>query len=715
MKRLIPALALIPFPVLAQQASLPNVEVTGIRDPAEPHYKTDKADIGPLGAQSLQDAPESITAVPESLMENQQVYTVNDTLRYLPSVEVRDQQGFEVSRPQSRGFMGSIVQSTRLDGLNIIGTTAIAAEDLSGINVLNGLAGGLYGPEPAAGVFDYQTKKPTDAPLMRFTESYQSGGIFTEHADVGGRAGDNDEFGYRVNVAHGQGEGYVDNSNFNRTLASGTFDWRVDPSTTITLHGSHYETNSTGLPGSIVYDGGATPTKTNSSSVLPAAIDPTRPGYGQQGAGADLTTDTGMAKIEHDFGDGWTLTLGGLYQNAQRDLYGITNTLIDNKGDYTVTKNFTAVPHFDIGSNEAYLNGKVALFGLENDVTIGTNGFTNGQYSYHNSIAKNFTGTFNLANPAVLPIQAAIPATGGEYESGRLTEQSIITGDTIHFDDQWAVQGVLSTSFLHEKSWAATGKQTGNDKQDGAVSPTVSLIYKPIPALTTYATFAQSIEEGDQAPAGTANANQFMAPYRDRSYEVGAKYALSDRFLVTVDGFRITRPSAQTLADNVFQVVGTQRNWGSELFVQGDVTHEFSVYGGVTYIDARLEGTGNAATNNKLVVGVPQFKEDVVLDLHPDLTPGLGFTAAVHSESARAATDTNNSSAPGYATVDLGVRYSTAVMTEHHAVFRFQVINVSDTRYYSSIADGNIVGSPGANTAYSGAPRTFEASIEADY
>jgi hypothetical protein len=34
--------------------------------------------------------------------------------------------------------------------------------------------------------------------------------------------------------------------------------------------------------------------------------------------------------------------------------------------------------------------------------------------------------------------------------------------------------------------------------------------------------------------------------------------------------------------------------------------------------------------------------------------------------------------------------------------------------YYASIADGNIVGSPGANTAYSGAPRTAMASFEFD-
>ena len=134
----------------------------------------------------------------------------------------------------------------------------------------------------------------------------------------------------------------------------------------------------------------------------------------------------------------------------------------------------------------------------------------------------------------------------------------------------------------------------------------------------------------------------------------------------------------------------------------------------MTYIDARLLNTNNIATNDKLVVGVPRFKTDITADYHPDFLGGLAGTMAVHSESARAATNTNNSFAPSYATVDLGARYTLNVLS-HAATLRFQVINVTDTQYFSSIADGNIVGSPGANTAYSGAPRTFEASLEVDF
>jgi iron complex outermembrane recepter protein len=672
---------------------------------ADPQYRADTVNLGPLGNRSLQDTPVSVTVIPQDLIDNLQAKTVNDTLRFLPSVQVRDQQGFEVSRPQSRGFQGSIVQTTRLDGLSVVGTTAIAAENLSGIQVLNGLAGSLYGPAPPAGVFEYTLKRPTEVPFASYRQGFDSNSVFTEHIDAGGRTPDG-TVGYRFNVVHGQGESYVPESAVNRTLASGALDFHVGDRTVIETNFSHYSTNITGLPGSFVYFNGA-------STILPKAVDPTRVGYGQPGAGADLVTDTGLVKLKHEINNDWNIEIGGLYQDAVRNLFGITNTMTNNLGNYTVTKNFDAIPHYTVASNTASLNGRFDLFGFRNELTIGTNGFTNGQYSYRNSIA-TVLGSSNLANPAVLPTKP-IPYNGGEYQSAILSEQSIITGDTFHFNEQWAVQGVVSTSFLSSKSYAKTAAVTSQNDANGVVSPTVSLIYKPVSQLTTYATFARSVEQGEQAPAGSANVNQILAPYTDNEYEVGAKYAITPAFLVTFDVFQMTRPLASTNAiSNVFAVVGTQRNNGAEFFVQGDIVPELSVFGGVTYIDARLLGTGVAATNGRLVVGVPEVKSDVAVDYHPAFMHGFALTGAVHAESSRAATNTNNSFAPSYATFDLGIRASTT-FDKRTVTARFQVLNVGNTFYYSSIADGNIVGSPGANTAYLGTPRTYMASLQLDF
>jgi iron complex outermembrane receptor protein len=695
-----------PVPPAAAPAQAGAGATSGVHNAAtNPQYRSDTVNLGPLGNRSLLDTPASVTVIPQDLIDNLQTKTVNDTLRFLPSVEIRNQQGYEVSRPQSRGFQGTIVQNTRLDGLSVVGTTAIPTENLSGIQVLNGLAGSLYGPATPAGVFNYTLKRPTDTPFASYTQGFDSNSVFTEHIDAGGRTPDG-TVGYRFNVVHGEGESWAPESGTNRTLASGALDFHIGDHTVVETNFSHYETNTTGLPGSIVYF-------TGGKTVLPAAVDPTKLGLGQPGAGTDLVTETGVVKIKHEINNDWNIEIGGLYQDSVRNLFGITNTLTDNFGNYTVTKNFDAVPHFTIGSNTASLNGRFDLLGFRNEVTLGTNGFVNGQYSYRNSIATPL-GSSNLANPAVLPNQP-IPPNGGQFKSAELTNQTIITADTFHFNEQWAVQGVVSTSFLHSESFSKTGAMTSENNADGVFSPTVSVIYTPTSQLTTYATFARSVEQSDQAPAGTANVNQFLTPYRDEQYEVGVKYAITPQFLATFDLFHMTRPFASTdPITNVFAVVGTQRNNGAEFFLQGNILPELSIFGGITYIDARLQNTGLASTNDKLVVGVPQFKSDAALDYHPAFLRGFALTGAVHAEGQRAATNINNSYAPSYVTFDLGVRATTTIYKQT-VTARFQVLNVGNVFYYSSIADGNIVGSPGANTAYLGTPRTYMASLQLDF
>ena len=568
-------------------------------------------------------------------------------------------------------------------------------------------------------MFNYITKKPTDEPLFRYIESFDSHSVLTEQIDAGGHTGPDNKFGYRVNIVHGQGESFVQDSYTNHTLFSGDFDYHFANLTVIEMNISHYATGVTGLPGAIVYDGGPGGAKGSTNSVLPKAVDPTKVGYGQPGAGTNLVTNTGELKFKHEFDNGWRFEVGGLYQDAVRNLFGISNTLIDNANNYQVTKNFAAVPHFTIESDEAALNGHFIVFGMRNDFTLGTNGYINRQDNYRNNIAPLLTPVYNLSNPPQLIQQSAVPFNGGQYEAGYLANQSIITADTIHFNDKLALQSVLNTSFLSSRSFSNVGAQTSHDSENGALSPTESLIYTPTSKLTTYFTYTSSIEQGDTAGAtGLTNNNAILAPYHDTNYEVGAKYAVFDDFLVTLAGFRMTRPYAANITNapgaTTFQVEGQQRNYGVELFGQGNITHELSVLGGVTYIDARLQNSGTASTNNSMIVGVPHWKTDINMDYHPDVFHGAALTGTVHYESDRAANNTNLSYADSFATLDLGARYSTTSQA-HHTTLRFQVINVTNTFYYSSIADGNIVGSASANTAYLGTPRTFQASLEVDF
>src|SRR6201986_493399 len=209
------------------QSTVPEVTVTAERA-VKSYQPPEQVSVGPLGDKALANTPTAITVVPGDLILNLQSKTVNDTLRYLPSVQVRNQQGYEVSRPQARGFQGTVAQNTRMDGLAIVGTSATAAEMLDSVEVMNGLSGALYGPATPAGVFNYQLKRPTARPAVQFTESYDSDSVFTEHLDAGGRFGPDDRFGLRLNAAKGDGETWTNYSAEHRTLAGIAGDYHFD-------------------------------------------------------------------------------------------------------------------------------------------------------------------------------------------------------------------------------------------------------------------------------------------------------------------------------------------------------------------------------------------------------------------------------------------------------------------------------------------------------
>lgn len=102
-------------------------------DSAQQQARDKAASLGPMGQRRLQDTPYSISVVPRDLTEDQQLKSFKDMIRYLPSV-----QG-DGARPQTRGLQGSVVQNTRLDGLNVVSTTDYPAEQLGGVEVLSGL------------------------------------------------------------------------------------------------------------------------------------------------------------------------------------------------------------------------------------------------------------------------------------------------------------------------------------------------------------------------------------------------------------------------------------------------------------------------------------------------------------------------------------------------------------------------------------------------
>jgi iron complex outermembrane recepter protein len=688
------------------QPGLPHVTVVGTKESDD--YRVETLDsIGPLGSIKILDTPYSIGVLTEDLLKNSMAVNFKDVSKYLPLVAYQEQQGADILRPQTRGMQGGNFQNSRMDGMQFFITVANAVEQFQQIEVLNGVSASLYGPANPSGMFNFVSKRPTDYDLREVTVSYASDSIGTAHLDLGGKLDSNGIVSYRFNGLFAEGDAWVDHSHNKRVLGSLAIDVRPMADTVIETNYSYYHLIDTGYPGWFSY---------SETIKLPPAPDPTL-GYGQNYAGVDLLTRMASARVKHDFNSDWHLVVGGLNQDASRNINTPVNNLTNNNGNYTSSLANGFAPRFIMTSDAAYLNGNFMTGWLGHDLTIGTAGYKSQSYSVITPAtpASVLLGTANINSPVIFPFPAAgLPNVGLNFDSSTTYQQGFNVGDTLKFSEEWSARLAVSQDWFHVDNYNAKAVELP-EYADHGLSPAASAMYKPQANQTIYVTWASSLQAGDLAPAGVLNAGTSLAPYRSTEWEAGYKVSLP-KIDLTAAVFRIQRPFANiNKVDNEFEITGEQVNKGLELSAVGDVIENLRVYGGVTLLNARLENTPTLATNDKYYVGAPKVKGNTLWEYSIPAVPGLVATFDWQFSGTRPANDTNSFFVAGYNLFDIGARYN-AIILNKKVTWRLAVDNVTDRSYWSTIAPSNLTGAnTGSLLAHFGAPRTVLAAVSMDF
>lgn len=678
----------------ADEVTLAPIDV-GADESIAQQAREKSATLGPMGQRRLQDTPYSISVVPRDLIDSQQLKSFKDIIRYLPSVQA------DGARPQTRGLQGSVVQNSRLDGLNVVSTTDYPAEQLGGVEVLSGLSGSLYGPANPAGTFNLLSKRPTDLTRNRVTLGVGTGLSWLKTADLSGPFDPEGKIKYRLNLADEQGHSYAPGSTLRRQLVSLATDFQVSDDSVIETNFSHYNYLAKGLPGKFAVASGVT---------LPHAPDPTRSNLGQNYAGDNNATDTASAHFKHDFDGNWKLDIGALRQIADRESTGVTNTLINNAGTYRSSVSSATASRFTINSYLANLNGSVYTGPVRHELTFGLTGFDWDNYNPVAGSAKTL-GTASLSDPSSFA-EPAYPDFTNRYHSANAKQRSFIVGDTLTFTPHWSLMLSGSQSRLTADNYTLAGAHTSS--QDSGISTASSLLYKPVDDLTLYLTYADSLQQGDSATAGSSNAGSILSPYRSRMWELGSKWVVSGVNL-SLAAFQIKRPFAYTQADNVYAIAGEQRNRGLEFLADGNVTQNLKMYGGLTWLDPKLLSTGNASTENTRIVGLSRVTASLLTEYRIDQVPGLAVNLNARYVGPRPTDDSNDHWVGSYETFDIGASYSTRLM-KRDTVYRLEMTNVGNEHYWTNIVPGGLNGYTGAGQASAtpAAPRMLQASIQVD-
>ena len=216
-----------------------------------------------------------------------------------------------------------------------------------------------------------------------------------------------------------------------------------------------------------------------------------------------------------------------------------------------------------------------------------------------------------------------------------------------------------------------------------------SLLYKPVEAVTLYASYATSSNpSGEQldstSPAyGGLNGAQGLEPERNKAFEVGAKWEVSDgHLLLTAAAFRINKDNArENIGGGVYELVGKMRSQGFELGVNGNITPRWSVFGGYTYLDAIITDSSTAAYIGQPFANVPKHSASLLTTYAITNRFTLGAQGTYRSRIYGGTPAAGTASVPGYWKFDAVARYRLTDGIE----LRANVLNIFDKRYYDAI------------------------------
>lgn len=231
---------------------------------------------------------------------------------------------------------------------------------------------------------------------------------------------------------------------------------------------------------------------------------------------------------------------------------------------------------------------------------------------------------------------------------------------------------------------------------DNLVSPRVGLVVKPVASLSLYGSYSVSHlpSSGDQFSSLTTVTQQ-VKPEKFSNYEAGVKWDVRRFLTLNSAVYQLNRTNTRSIDPNnpaaIIQT-GSQRTNGFEVGLSGAVTRDWSVAGGYSFQDAFITSATAAAAAGRKVGQVPRHTLSVwnKYQLNRRLGAGLGL---ISRSDAFVAVD-NTVVLPGHTKVDAALYYT------FNESWRLQgnVENLFDRHYFAN-ADSNTNITPGAPRA----------------
>jgi catecholate siderophore receptor len=727
-------------PALAEDAGADDpIVVTGQRDAQSNRYTA-----------PLADTPHSVTVIPPQVLDQTGVVTFQEALRTIPGITMGSGEGGASAgdRPFIRG-----IDSTNdifVDGVRDSGSTTREVFNTEQIEVSRGPGGAFTGRGSTGGSINIVSKSPRAENFANANVTLGADNAQRVTGDVNYYFGNGAAL--RINGMHHDADvAGRDDVELHRWGIAPSLAFGLGSDTRTAIYYYHLETDDMpdyGIPylrhptitdpiyGPIVF---ATPITGHDEDF-----------YGLLNRDFRRTqADIGTVKLEHDFGD--NLTLSNTFRYGDTSFHQVVTNPDDSRGNVVNGELFRGsksrgidvttiadvldlhgtihtgpLEHsFDVGfeySNEQTHNqnyavngpGLPATFGfpfvptsgvLSNTFPAGPNCTNPGALGAPSPAQFNCT---SLNNPNAHDPWVGTVARSVGYTDTETEVYAAYIFDTIEFNDQWSFNwGIRYDHFNTDQTGLTAPAPTSVvpnpvlsipaplNREDEFVNYQLGLVYKPTRAGTLYIAYGTSTDpsgEGGGDASALTSLISILPPEENRSIEAGVKWQLFDSLLATAAIFRTEKTNARVTDDTgATDTIGNQRIDGLELTLSGNITDQWSVFGGYTYLNSEVIDGGffdRGASAIPRFVPSPANGNDFPNTPHHAfslwtsyaITPAFIVGGGASYMSQRFADANNRITIPSYWRYDAMASYRLT----HHVDLQLNLLNLSDERYITN-------------------------------
>jgi catecholate siderophore receptor len=608
----------------------------------------------PKYTQPLRDIPQSIAVVPQDVIKAQGATSLRDIVRNVAGITMNAGEGGATpgDKFNVRGFSAS--NDMFVDGVRDVSGYSRDAFNIEQIEVSRGPNSAISGRGATGGTINMVTKVPSLRASRLGSLALGSAQQRRATVDINqplGESGTLASTALRVNAVSSQG-GVAGNEVIENRL------WGIAPSLVV---GAGRSTQVTALYSRTSQDN--VPSYGIESWNGVPAFD-TRRFYGLRSVDFErVATNQLTLRAEHSFANGARVTNQTVRGRAISDRIVTAAVPSTENPDSARRSSKSHVNDNTVVTNQTNLSTSFRTGAVEHNVATGIEltreRSTWGRYS--------FTGTA----PAIPDLTA--PNADADYRPTysmqvlRQVKASSLAAyafETVNLSRKVELAGGIRWErYRPDYVDSASKASTFQAAHSSAVTGRAGVVVKPVERASIYASYGTSFDPSAQNLSGDAlNASSSLPPERSRSYELGSKWDLfKEKLAATFAIFRTEKVNARTsdpaIPNAVMVLDGKQRVQGAEVSVTGNVSNDWNVLAGYSYMDSKVTASLNPTQLGSQMPNVPKHAVNTwtTYRVSDDLTVGGG--ARFVDKRLLRNTDSVRTYVPSYQTFDATVSY----------------------------------------------------------